>query len=249
MKYVVCWSEIKMPKMTAYMKVYSSIKKKIKDGSYKPGMLLPTEPELEKIYGVSRITVRKAVSLLANEGYLNVIQGKGTEVRDISTTQRLNTVTSITETLKSRGYKMTVRGMAIEEIIPPEYVLEGLKLDKNTSVYCVQRVMCADDTPICIITNYLKKNLVPNLHKHLNSFVGLYSFIEETYGIVVTEAYEYVSAENAEFLESQILNIPMGTAVLCSRRIGYTVQGPFEYTINKLIGDRYEFSVHMVGRF
>ena len=64
----------------------------------------------------------------------------------------------------------------------------------------------------------------------------------------MTEAYEQVSAENADFLESQVLEIPMGSALLCSERLGYTARGPFEYALNKLIGDRYEFSVHLVGR-
>ena len=90
-----------MQKVTAYMTVYLSIKKLIKEGAYKPGMLLPTERDLEKIYAVSRITVRRAIAMLSDEGYVKVVQGKGTEVRDISTTQQLNTVTSITETLKS----------------------------------------------------------------------------------------------------------------------------------------------------
>lgn len=237
-----------MRKMTAYMEVYAGIKKKIKEGVYKPGTLLPTEGELEKIYNVSRITVRKAVSMLADDGYVNVVQGRGTEVKDISTTQRLHAVTSITETLKKKGYEMSVRGMAIEEMIPPVDVQEELQLDKNTTVYCVQRVICADDSPICITTNYLKKDLVPGLDTHVNEFVGLYSFIEQTYGVVLTEACEYVSAVSSDFYESQILNVPVGTALVYSRRIGWTEQGTFEYAINKLIGDRYEFSVHMAGR-
>lgn len=237
-----------MRKMTAYMEVYAGIKKKIKEGVYKAGTLLPTEGELEKIYNVSRITVRKAVGMLAADGYVNVVQGRGTEVRDISTTQRLYSVTSITETLKKKGYEMSVRGMAIEEVIPPTDVQEGLQLDKNTTVYCVQRVLCADNNPICITTNYLKKDLVPGLEDHVNKFIGLYSFIESTYGIVITEACEYISAVSSDFYESQILNVPVGTALLYSRRIGWTAQGIFEYAVNKLIGDRYEFSVHMSGR-
>ena len=59
-----------MQKVTAYMTVYLSIKKLIKEGAYKPGMLLPTERDLEKIYAVSRITVRRAIAMLSDEGYV-----------------------------------------------------------------------------------------------------------------------------------------------------------------------------------
>lgn len=237
-----------MRKTTAYMEVYSGIKKQIRDEVYKPGMMLPAEAELEKIYKVSRITVRKAVAMLANEGYVNVMQGKGTEVCDISTIQRLNSVTSITETFINKGYHMSVRSMAIEEVVPPAKVLEEMKLERRTVMYCLQRIMCADEIPIAIMTNYLRRESVPDFKQHLNSFIGLYRFLEETYGIVVTKSDEYISATSADFLESQILGVSMGTALLCSRRVGYTVQGVFEYAVNKLIGDRYEFSVHLVGR-
>ncbi len=237
-----------MRKMTAYMEVYLDLKKKIREGTYKTGMLLPTEPELETMYGVSRITIRKAMAMLADDGYVNIVQGKGTEVCDITTIQRLNSVTSITETLQKKGYHMTVQGMDIEEVTPPPYVAEALKIDKDTTVYKLQRIRCADGVPFSITIDYLKKEYVPGLKAYEGTFVGLYDFIERTYGLVMTEAYEYVSAASADFLEAQVLGVATGTALLYSRRIGYVEQGPFEYTVNKMIGDRYEFSVYMQGR-
>ncbi|MDO4522118.1 MAG: GntR family transcriptional regulator [Eubacteriales bacterium] len=237
-----------MGKMKAYMEVYIGIKKSIREGIHKPGTLLPTEAELEKRFQVSRITVRKAIAMLVNEGYVKTVQGKGTEILDVSTIQKLNSVTSITETLKRRGYRMSVRGMAIEEVIPPANVAETLKLSENETVYLVHRILCTDDNPLCLTENYLKKDFIPELPIYADGFVGLYSFLEEKYGVAITEAYEYVSAVNADFMESQILGVPLGTALLYSRRIGYVGHEPFEYAINKLLGDRYEFSVHMEGR-
>ena len=84
-----------MREVPAYRKVYTELKRQIKDGGYPAGTLLPTESELEAQFSVSRTTVRKAVSLLAGEGYLSVRQGRGTEVLDISTTQKLNHISSI----------------------------------------------------------------------------------------------------------------------------------------------------------
>lgn len=69
-----------MARTPAYKAVYFSIKRAIQDGSYKAGSLLPSEPELEKQFNVSRTTVRKAISLLTTEGYLDVKQGRGTLV-------------------------------------------------------------------------------------------------------------------------------------------------------------------------
>ena len=105
-----------MAKIPAYRQLYTSLKKEIKEGRYKPGTFLPTESEMEAEYGVSRTTVRRAISLLTNEGYLSVTQGRGTEVQDISTSQRLNKITSFTETLRQRGYRVTTQGLALEKI-------------------------------------------------------------------------------------------------------------------------------------
>ena len=83
-----------MGRTPAYKAVYFSIKRAIQDGSYKAGTLLPSEPELEKQFNVSRTTVRKAIGLLAAEGYLDVRQGRGTLVLDVTTTHPLNSNTS-----------------------------------------------------------------------------------------------------------------------------------------------------------
>ena len=54
--------------MLAYQRVYKQILQALKDNTYPIGSLLPAEPELEKIYGVSRTTVRRAIAQLAEEG-------------------------------------------------------------------------------------------------------------------------------------------------------------------------------------
>ena len=93
-----------MAKTPAYRQLYAELKSDIKNGKYPPGIFLPTESELEQIFGVSRTTVRRAISMLTAEGYLSVKQGRGTEVQEVSTAQRLNTISSFTETIKRRGY-------------------------------------------------------------------------------------------------------------------------------------------------
>lgn len=58
------------------MEVYLGIKEVLREGSYRPGILLPTEVELEKIYHVSRITIRRAISMLEEEGYVKQFEEK-----------------------------------------------------------------------------------------------------------------------------------------------------------------------------
>lgn len=56
--------------MTKYQKIYQDLLEKIKRGDIKPHTLLPSESELMKIYDASRDTVRKALNLLLNDGYI-----------------------------------------------------------------------------------------------------------------------------------------------------------------------------------
>ena len=237
-----------MGTIPSYRKVYTQIKDDIKNGIYKPGDLLPTESELESLYSVSRTTVRKSISLLVGDGYLKVRQGRGTEVLDISTTQRLNQISSTTETLKAKGYHVTTQGMVIERTPANEEVAAALELEVGEIVFKIQRVQYADGLPIAIMTNYIRENFVPDLDKYTNTFSSLYAFLEDKYNIILKDATERITAVAADFTESQILRVPFGTPLLISRRITNIVQGPFEYAIIKLIADKYEYSVYLQGR-
>lgn len=237
-----------MGRIPAYKTVYFSIKRSIQEGTYKPGTLLPSEPELEKQFSVSRTTIRKAISMLASERYLDVKQGRGTLVLDTSTTQHLNNITSITETLMKRGYKVTTQGVCIELVPASKPVATVLEIAVGTPVYLVQRVQCADGMPIAIIKNYLRANSLPDLQSKVGSFTGLYSMLEREYHVILLNATENISAISADFTEAQILRIPIGSPLLLVRRISCTEQGPFEYAFIKIVADKYEYSVYLEGR-
>ncbi|MEF9975053.1 MAG: GntR family transcriptional regulator [Clostridia bacterium] len=237
-----------MIRIPAYKYVYSVIKQKIKDRIYEVGTALPTEGDLEKQFSVSRTTIRRAIGLLTMEGYIKVVQGRGSEVLDVFTTQKLNCITSITETLTAKGYVVTTKGMCIERILASEQVAEALAIPPETSVFRIQRVQCADKVPIAIMCNYIKETCAPELDQYTGMFTSLYTFLEGKYHIVFKDAWEYISAVGASFMEAQILGIQTGAPLLCSKRISSNEQGPFEYGIIKLLADKYEYSVYLSGR-
>ena len=87
---------------------------------------MPTEPDLLKMFTVSRTTVRKAMELLEQGGFVKIQQGRGTDVLDYKATQKLNVVSSFTETLELKGYKVQSKSMHIDMCVPPTNVLEDL---------------------------------------------------------------------------------------------------------------------------
>ncbi len=237
-----------MAKTPAYRTVYQAIKKQIREKKYPVGSLLPTEGELEQEFSVSRTTVRRAIGLLASDGYIKVTQGRGTEVLDRSTFQNLNHISSITESLTMKGYTVTSREMDIRRVRVTGQVAKMLQLDKGDEAYLVQRLQYADDIPIALMTNYLRVEQVPGLERFADRFSGLYAFLEKQYGIVIKEATEYLSATTADFCEAKLLHVDVGAPLLCSRRISCTETGVFEYSVNKIVAENYEYCVHLKGR-
>lgn len=237
-----------MKKTASYQIVYQELKSKIKDGFYPVGTLLPTESELESMFQVSRTTIRKAVNMLTLEHYLEVKQGYGTTILNPSTSQKLNCITSISETLAAKGYHVSTKGISLERIPASEKIARIFHLKTGQPVYHLQRVQYTDGSPIALISNYLKLSEFPDLEKHLPLEKGLYHLLETEYYTVFKEADEKISAICANFTESQILQVPLNSPLLCSKRITYSENGAFEYVISKLIADKYEYSVHLEGR-
>ena len=237
-----------MVKIPAYRKVYADLRKMIKDGDYPPGSYLPSETELEQMFSTSRTTIRKAVSLLAAEKSVSLQQGRGTKVLDVSTTQRLNCITSLTETLSQKGFKVSTQGISIEKIKAAEDVAESLKITTQDDVYHVQRVQCADGKPIAIMENFLYAKMLPNFETNNTSFISLYTILEQQYGITISEAYQTITAINANFTESQILQIPIGSPLLVSKRVVYSNDIPLDYSTLRIIAEKYSYSIYLSGR-
>lgn len=232
----------------SYMKVYSQMKELIFNETYPIGSLVPREPDLCEKFGVSRTTLRKAMELLEQEGIVDIQQGRGTEVLNYKTTQKLNQVSSFSETLEAKGYKVQSKSMYIDMIVPPNNVLDDLQLAPDTEVVRIQRIQLANGKPIAIITNYIIPDLVPGIISDSGTFVSLYHHIESKYGIKITAARDTIKAKVADFLESELLQIPTGSPLIVDRRITYSLSKPIEVVVMIVDGSKYEFSVLLSGR-
>lgn len=237
-----------MKNIPAYKLVYSELRQKILDKTILPGSFLPTENELCDHFSVSKTTIRKAISLLVQDGYIQVTQGRGTEVLDRTATQTLNSVSSFTETLLKKGYDVSTSGGYADLISADSRVATALALKEGDPVYHIQRIQCADNKPIAIMDNYLTANIFPDFYTGEANFISLYAMLEKKYNLQITKAEETLMAAPASFLEAQVLNISPGSALLISHRVTYSDDTPFDFSILKIRGDKYSYSIHLVGR-
>lgn len=232
----------------AYVRVYRKLKAEIEKGTYPVGAFLPKENELEEIYNVSRTTIRKAVKLLREEGRLEVRQGCGTLVCDYKAKQDYTKVSSVTESLRKKGYEVTTGSMLIDTIEADVRIADELDVSVGTKIARVQRLQLADGTPITLMENYIPYSMVPGIEEYQDKFVAFYQFIEETYGITIDGTKDKISAGSATFMEAQVLKTGVKEALLIVHRISYNQDRPICVDHVRIIGSHYEVEIYGKGR-
>lgn len=229
----------------AYLRVYRDLRKKIENNHYKLGMLLPPESELEAAYQVSRTTVRHAVALLLQDQLVTVKQGYGTEIIRNKTSQCMNNVTSVSQSLRERGYDVGVQQMYIEKATTDFELSQELHVPVGTPVIAVFRVQTANGEPITIARNYILEDWVPGLSDETEKITSLYQYLNDKYSIQITQLEDRLSACNATLEESALLNVDPRTALITVRRICYAQETPFEVDFVKIVASKYEYKNYL----
>ena len=237
-----------MEKTPAYLRVYNTLRSRIIEGDYAIGELLPAEPELERQFMVSRTTVRRAVEMLSREGLVEARQGKGTTVINHTTIQNINTVTSVSETLRHRGCVVETQDVRIDTLPANARVAAELQIPQGQPVVCIQRLKLADGCPVAYLKNYLLPQLVPNIEQHAGRLDSLYLFLEEYYGLSIDAARDRISARAATESDAALLRVPAGTALIYLTRICYSGGRVVGADHCRIVGSKYEFEVYMTGR-
>lgn len=232
-------------RIPAYRLMANQIKKYIEDGKYSVGDLLPPEGELEKIYNVSRTTVRRAISELAQEGLLRVQQGYGTEVLAQKPYRRFSDVTGLEEEVLCNLDDFKLYSMNIDEVPLSEKDAIDLELEPGSMAYRVQRITGFNDTPFQIMVNYIPKHLAPDFTRYSGEFITLYPLLQEEYGLEFTSAEEEITARVADFMEAQVLHIPVGAPLIHLSRVAKCNKGPLECSYITIRADLYKIRISM----
>ena len=141
-----------------YQQLMDDIKLDISNQKYRHGDKIPSETELAEIYNVSRITVRRAVSELCDEGYLAKHQGKGTFVTPPKITRKImqdTHVHSFTATCAMSGMRPGGRTVGIRIVPSRQEEQHFLKLPKDSNVIYLQRIRTADGDPVMLENTFL----------------------------------------------------------------------------------------------
>lgn len=139
-----------------YQQVIDIIKNEINSGAYKAGAQIPNEFELAESYKVGRVTVRRAIEELVQQGYLTKRQGKGTFVNAPKLKRKIrqkDDVQSFSDACRVNGMEPGARVIS-RKILPADSTeAQFFGVPVGTDLICVERVRTADDVPVMLENN------------------------------------------------------------------------------------------------
>lgn len=200
-----------------YLQIKNIIKDRILHGVYPLGMYIPSEPELEAEFSVSKITVRNAIKELAQEGYLEKSSGKGTTVIRNTSASKLSKWKRFTEVLVEEGRQIQ-KQLLQAKVVTNKEGTEPYRLFGERCLL-IERIYRLDGKPYIHYTHYLTPLLEAIELADLNQ-QSLYGLIEE-HDISLEKFRDEFAVAAAPAHVEEILGVPGGTALLQRFRYSY----------------------------
>lgn len=207
-----------------------------------PGDRLPSEQQIAAEYGVSNMTVRRALEVLSSAKRIVGIRGRGTFVARPSLTKQM-TLGSFTESMRAAGMTARSEVLAMSWAEPSTIIAERLELDPGSRVFLVDRLRYGDDTPLCIERSALPAERFPGLLGH-DLGGSLYALLRQKYDVELGRADSRIAAVQPSAADAELLGIPASAPCLQVRARGHDLQGKVvEATTSLYRGDLYELNV------
>ncbi len=231
--------------MPKYKWIYEFYAQKIRNGELREDDRLPTEEEISQRFGVSRVTVRKALNELVYQGYLVKKHSKGSFVRTGRLDLSLSMLQGFTEEMSKRGLRVRSKLLRVALKSVGNDTAEKLELRELAKIYELKRLRLADDVPMAIETVRLPYFCCPDLEQY-DLQGSLYSLLSGNYGLSPAQARQSIGAGLAEKREAVLLEISPGDPVLRIERITKLADGtPLEYVTSVYRGDKYQFRIEL----
>ena len=189
-----------------FRQIIERINAGIESGEYARGDAIPSEPELCKQFDTTRMTVRRAIDALVNEGKLYRVQGKGTFVSQFELDKTYQKQ-GFTSNMRSLGLHPSSKVLFSGECAAPKEVLAHLEMAADEPIFCLVRIRMADMEPIAIEHIWLSLKRFPRLPEFDFSTESLYEVLHREYGLDFINGYSKqrvnattISGENAQTL-------------------------------------------------
>lgn len=223
-----------------YRQLMLKLRSDIASGVYPVHSRIPSEQELCETYQVSRVTVRKALAELTQEGLLKRHQGKGTFVGVPRICKDLKDVNSFHDACRMMGCEPGTRVIHAQLVHAESEDREKL-MEGGEHVLEVLRLRTADNVPVMLETNRFPLRYEWLMQENLNT--SLYALLRE-HGIEADQAIHEISLCYATPQQAKMLEMEPGSALLQLYEIIYDQHGLPLHTSKQVIrGDRFTFRI------
>lgn len=206
-----------------YVAIAKSLAVAITDGQFAEGQLLPSQRELADSFGVTIMTVRQAIQLLADQGLVVPSQGRGTYVGRPPYALSLGPLASFAEQIRRTGRTLQTKvlGSGPVDVSPVEQRRMGLA---TAAAFEIVRLRIVDEQPVIVQTSLLSPAIGGQVEVAELVQRSLYDLLRDI-GVRVASASETVQATSLDAHEARILGRPAGEAALISARLSRDVDG------------------------
>ena len=229
--------------MRKYDAIYQDLKEKIEAEIYAAGSLLPSESALQDMYQASRDTVRKALRLLKDDGFIQSQKGKGSTV--INRQEYVFPVSGVvsyaelaaqfhlqTRTVVLTNHFATLPAKSFKDVDPTVEVKQ---------MRLLKRVRYLENEPDIIDIDYLDPKVVPPIPESVAKD-SLYAYLEGPVGLTIAYATKEITVEAATEEDQRYLKIPPSAVVVVVRSCSsLTDTTKFQYTESRHRADRFKF--------
>ncbi len=210
----------RIPSLTDQAKAH--IKELILDGEYEDGRI-PSESDLATDLGVSRTTIRDALSRLEIEGTVFRKQGAGTFVNrpGLQIKSRLDEIWSYEAVLEAHGYEPSVQLVDVRQAQPSEALRTLLELEADENVLILQKMFSQDSEPIIFTENHIPCRFVPEEIDEELLTIPVYELVEDCCGQQLNYYLSEVVPMIADEELAELLHVDLNTPLLALEETGY----------------------------
>jgi GntR family transcriptional regulator len=233
---------VQLSPVPLYTQIKDILRTQILDGSYTTHQQMPSEAEMMRTFGVSRITIRQALGDLQKEGLIFRIHGKGTFVSKPKAFQDLTRLQGFGEAMSGMGHETCSRLIGARLVPADKVVAARLALPEGTMVSELRRLRFLDRGPISLDVSYLPADIGERLAGADLASRDVFLILENDFGLALTHAELKIEAVLADDALATLLRVPEGSPVLRIERLTYTDgQRPLDFEYLYYRGDAFQY--------
>ena len=229
-----------------YLFVKDEIEELIAKGEFKPGDQLPSEHDLSKKYGVSRMTLREALRALEEEGLVAKKQGSGTFVK--ATSQRIKSILDVnygvTEMIKNMGFRPGTQEINVEEVFADSHMVKALNVKEGTKIIALERVRTADKIPVAYTLDMIPVTILSNINDIKDLGESIYDFLQEKCNIVLSSSMARLFSAKATRKLADKLKVKLNSPLFLLEQTDTDQAGrPVVFSREYFVNDYFDFVI------